>query len=172
MIFSKIQKPKRMLGLAALTLLMSSSAFAADLSMWVRESASDPGQLMVDLWNAGHEDQIELTAIPDNQLVTKLATSVRAGDAPDLVSFDLIYMPDFMRAGFLVDVTDQMSADPNYGNHVQAYKDIATYEGKTYGVGFTPDVSVLVWNKKLFRQAGLDPEKGPQSIYEIHEMAT
>ena len=73
-----------MLGLAALTLLMSSSAFAADLSMWVRESASDPGQLMVDLWNAGHEDQIELTAIPDNQLVTKLATSVRAGDAPDL----------------------------------------------------------------------------------------
>ena len=152
--------------------LTSTTALAADLSMWVRESAADPGQIMVDLWNSGHDDKIELTAIPDNQLVTKLATSVRAGDAPDLVSFDLIYMPDFMRAEFLVDVTDQMNADANYANHIDAYKDIATYEGKIYGVGFTPDVSVIVWNKELFRQAGLDPDVGPQSIYEIHEMAT
>ena len=91
--------------------LTSTTALAADLSMWVRESAADPGQIMVDLWNSGHDDKIELTAIPDNQLVTKLATSVRAGDAPDLVSFDLIYMPDFMRAEFLVDVTDQMNSD-------------------------------------------------------------
>jgi|TARA_B110000037_G_C17120586_1_gene505690 multiple sugar transport system substrate-binding protein len=152
--------------------MVSTSAVAADLSMWVRESAADPGQLMVDLWNSGHSDKIELTAIPDNQLVTKLATSIRAGDAPDLVSFDLIYMPDFMRAGFMTDVTDQMNADANYANHINAYKDIATYEDRIYGVGFTPDVSVIVWNKELFRQAGLDPEVGPKSIYEIHEMAT
>jgi multiple sugar transport system substrate-binding protein len=156
----------------ASALFMSSAAYCADLSMWVRESAADPGKLMVNLWNATHEDQIELTAIPDNQLVPKLATSIRAGDAPDLVSFDLIYMPDFMRAGFLVDVTDQMKAEPNYAMHVQAYKDIATYDDRIYGVGFTPDVSVLVWNKDLFRKAGLDPEQGPRSIYEIHEMAT
>jgi len=157
---------------ASLLAMSSTTALSAELSMWVRESASDPGQIMVDLWNASHDDKIELTAIPDNQLVTKLATSVRAGDAPDLVSFDLIYMPDFMRAEFLVDVTEQMSADANYANHVDAYKDIATYEGKIYGVGFTPDVSVIVWNKDLFRQAGLDPDVGPKSIYEIHEMAT
>ena len=158
---------------AALMLgVMGSAVSAETLSMWVRESAADPGGLMVALWNSTHEDQIELTAIPDNQLVTKLATSIRAGDAPDLISFDLIYMPDFMKAGFLADLTDQLAADPNYANHVQAYKDIATYEDRTYGVGFTPDVSILVWNKDLFRQAGLDPEVPPQSIYEIHEMAT
>lgn len=145
---------------------------AQDLSMWVRESAADAGQLMIDLWNSSHDAQIELTAIPDNQLVTKLATSVRAGEAPDMVSFDLIYMPDFMRAGLLVDLTDQLNTNPNYATHVEAYKDIATYEGRTYGVGFTPDVSILVWNKELFRQAGLDPEVPPTTIYEIHEMAT
>ena len=156
----------------ALLGVLGTGAFAQDLTMWVRESAADPGQLMVDLWNSSHEAQIELTAIPDNQLVTKLATSMRAGDAPDLISFDLIYMPDFMRAGFLTDLTDQLAADANYANHVQAYKDIATYEDRVYGVGFTPDVSILVWNKDLFRQAGLDPDVPPQTIYEIHEMAT
>ena len=162
----------RMMAAASTLAVLASAAPAEELSMWVRESAADPGQLMVDLWNSGHANKITLTAIPDNQLVTKLATSVRAGDAPDLVSFDLIYMPDFMKAGFLTDVTAQLAADPNYATHVQAYKDIATFEDKTYGVGFTPDVSVLAWNKDLFAKAGLDPEVPPTTIAEIHEMAT
>lgn len=161
----------RLLLAASLTAISVSGAWATDLTMWVRESAADPGQLMVDLWNSSHDNKIALTAIPDNQVVTKLATSVRAGDAPDLMSFDLIYMPDFMKAGFLTDVTEQMSADPNYATHIQAYKDIATYEGKVYGVGFTPDVSVLAWNKDLFAKAGLDPEKGPATVQEVVDAA-
>ena len=111
------------------------------------------------------------TAIPDNQMVTKLATSTRTGDAPDLISFDLIYMPDFMNAGFLTDVTDQLNADPHYATHVQAYKDIATYEGQIYGVGFTPDVSVLAWNKDLFKQRRARPREGAADLAEIQEMA-
>lgn len=158
---------RRMLLTASIAAFAATMADAETLTMWVRKSASDPGQLMVDLWNTTHANKIKLTAIPDNQLVTKLATSIQSGDAPDLVSFDLIYMPDFMKAGFLTDVTDQLTADPHYKTHVQAYKDIATYEGKIYGVGFTPDVSVLAWNKDLFKKAGLDPEKGPATIDEI-----
>ena len=162
---------RRMLLTASMAAFAASAVDAETLSMWVRESAADPGQLMVDLWNTTHDNKIELTAIPDSQVITKLATSVQAGNAPDLVSFDLIYMPDFMKAGFLTDVTDQLNADPHYATHVQAYKDIATYEGKTYGVGFTPDVSVLAWNKDLFKAAGLDPERGPQTIDEIVDAA-
>ena len=127
---------RRLLFTASMVAFTAGSVSAETLSMWVRESAADPGQLMVDLWNSSHDNKIELTAIPDTQVITKLATSVQAGNAPDLVSFDLIYMPDFMKAGFLTDVTDQLNADPHYATHVQAYKDIATYEGKIYGVGF------------------------------------
>ena len=161
----------RVLATASMLAFTAGMASAADLTMWVRESAADPGQLMVDLWNSGHDNKIALTAIPDNQLVTKLATSAQSGDAPDLISFDLIYMPDFMKAGLLTDVTDQLAGDPNYALHVQAYKDIATYDGKTYGVGFTPDVSVLAWNKDLYKAAGLDPEKGPTTIDEVVDHA-
>ncbi len=171
MSFSKLYAVGRIGVFALSTAIITGPAFSADLTMWVRESAADPGKLMVDLYNSKHDDQITLTAIPDNQLVTKLATSVLAGNAPDLVSFDLIYMPDFMRADLLVDLTEQLASNSNYKTHVAAYKDIATYEGKTYGVGFTPDVSVLAWNKTLFREAGLDPEKGPSTLAEIQEMA-
>jgi multiple sugar transport system substrate-binding protein len=127
---------------------------------------------MVDLWNSNHDDKIELTTIPDNQMVTKLATSVQSGDVPDLISFDLIFMPDFMKAGFLTDLTDTLGADPNQAKVAKAFQDLASYEGKLYGTGFTPDVSVLLYNKDLFAAAGLDPEKPPTTLAELQDYAT
>ena len=157
---------------ASVLIAMSLSATAAEtLTMWSRAAAAAPAQGMIDLWNATHDDKIELTVIPDDQMVTKLATGVQAGDVPDLMSFDLIYMPDFMKAGFLVDLTDQLKADPNQAKVAKAFKDLATYEGKLYGTGFLPDVSILLWNKGLFKQAGLDPDKPPTTLGEVHEYA-
>ena len=96
------------LGATALT----TSALADTMTMWVRASGANAAAHLVDLWNSTHPDKIELTTIPDNQMVTKLATGVQAGEVPDLVSFDLIYMPDFMKAGFLVDLTDRPQGRP------------------------------------------------------------
>ncbi len=152
--------------------LVPGAAFAETLSLWARSSSSTAAQHMIDLWNASHEDKIELTTIPDNQMVTKLATSVQAGDVPDLISFDLIFMPDFMRAGFLTDLTAELGADPNQAKVAQAFRDLATYDGKLYGTGFTPDVSILLYNKDLFAKAGLDPESPPRTIAQIQEYAT
>jgi multiple sugar transport system substrate-binding protein len=160
--------------LAAILFALSAfatAAFADTMTMWVRVSGTNAVAHLVDLWNATHSDKIELTTIPDNQMVTKLATGVQAGEVPDLVSFDLIYMPDFMKAGFLTDLTADLKANPNFTSVAQAYKDIATYEGKIYGTGFTPDVSILIWNKDLFKKAGLDPDKPPSTIGEIQEDA-
>jgi multiple sugar transport system substrate-binding protein len=160
----------------ALSLLASTGlatvASADTLTMWVRASGTNAASTLVNLWNSTHPDtKIELTTIPDNQMVTKLATGVQAADVPDLVSFDLIYMPDFMKAGFLTDLTADLKGNKDFAGVAKAYVDIATYEGKIYGAGFTPDVSILVWNKDLFKKAGLDPEKPPQSIGELHEDA-
>ena len=154
-------------GLAAMLIASSAfatAAFADTMTMWVRASGTNAAAHLVDLWNATHADKIELTTIPDNQMVTKLATGVQAGEVPDLVSFDLIYMPDFMKAGFLTDLTADLKANPNYASVAQAYKDIATYEGKIYGAGFTPDVSILVWNKDLFKKAG--PRSGQAAAHD------
>ena len=97
---------------AALTsvALVPGTAFAETLSLWARASSSTAAQHMIDLWNASHEDKIELTTIPDNQMVTKLATSVQSGDVPDLISFDLIFMPRTTCAGMLVSSLQRRSA--------------------------------------------------------------
>lgn len=159
---------------AALTsvALVPGTAFAETLSLWARSSSSTAAQHMIDLWNASHDDKIELTTITDNQMVTKLATSVQSGDVPDLISFDLIFMPDFMKAGFLTDLTDTLGADPNQAKVAKAFRDLATYDGRLYGTGFTPDVSILLYNKDIFVKAGLDPEKPPKTIGELQQYAT
>ena len=157
--------------LLAMTCVSMPSRAADTLSMWVRASGANAAQHLIDLWNTGHADKITLTVIPDNQVVSKLATGVGAGDVPDLISFDLIYMPDFMRAGFLTDITDSMKGDPNITRVAKAFSDLATYKGRLYGTGFTPDVSILIYNKDLFKKAGLDPNQPPKTLAQVHEYA-
>ena len=43
--------------------------------------------------------------------------------------------------------------------------------GKTWGVPFQRSTIVLYWNKQLFQEAGLDPEKGPTNWDEMVEFA-
>src|SRR6202522_4818765 len=84
--------------LAAMLVALSAFAdvaFADTMTMWVRASGVNAATHLVDLWNSTHPDKIELTTIPDNQMVTKLATGVQAGDVPHLVAFHLHYMLGF-----------------------------------------------------------------------------
>ena len=43
----------------------------------------------------------------------------------------------------------------------------STWEGKKYGLPFVMDLSVWMYNKKLFTQAGLDPNKPPTTLAEF-----
>jgi multiple sugar transport system substrate-binding protein len=144
---------------------------ATTLNMWVRSDGEELTRKIVDAWNTGHDNKVELTVIPSPQMVTKFATAAAAGDVPDILSIDLIFMPDFMKAGFMTDITDKMKDDPNIGRVSPSHIKLATYKERLYGVPGTPDVSVLLWNKDLFRKAGLDPEKGPATMQEVYEDA-
>ena len=46
-----------------------------------------------------------------------------------------------------------------------------TADGKVYSLPFSADGSVLVYNKNLFKQAGLDPEKPPTNMEEMMAMS-
>lgn len=168
MILLKTSARRAALLVASASAMTAQTAGAVDLTMWVRDSGATLTTRVVERWNEMHpQDPIELTVIPANDLLTKFATASAAGDVPDLLSLDLIFAPPLMRSGQLMDITDQMADDPNIGKAVQAHIDLATYEGRLYGVPFTPDNSVLIWNKDLFEQAGLDPEDPPSTTEEI-----
>ncbi|TIV33128.1 MAG: sugar ABC transporter substrate-binding protein, partial [Mesorhizobium sp.] len=79
----------------------------------------------------------------------------------------LIYTPSFAAAGQLEDITDWAKSLPYFSSLSPAHVKTGTYKDRIYGLPFSADASVLIWNKKLFKQAGLDPEKGPTNWAEI-----
>src|SRR3954469_5979440 len=158
------------LGLAAFALICAAApAWAADLVMWERSGGNkDMVDKLVEMWNAKFTDRhISLTYIEHSEMVAKLAQAVASGEVPDLMGMDLIYAPQFEKAGQLVDITDKIKDWPELKTASPGHMTVATYEGRLYGVPLYADVSALFYNKDLFEKAGLDPNKPPTSLDEL-----
>ena len=98
---------------------------------------------------------------------TKIGAAAAANGLPDLFSADVVFMPNWTSAGLFQDITDRINGMPGIDKVAQAGIDVGTWDGKKYGMPFIADLSVWMWNKKLFKQAGLDPEKGPTTLEEF-----
>jgi multiple sugar transport system substrate-binding protein len=126
---------------------------------------------LIEAFNASHETKIELQIVPSSEMVQKYATAAAGGSAPDFVSLDLVYAPAFAKSGVLEDLTDMAKSLPYFEHLSKAHIGTGTYDGRIYALPMSADASVLLWNKKLFKQAGLDPEKGPTNWAEIEAAA-
>jgi len=141
------------------------------MSFWTRDSNQAQVRNLVDAWNASHENQIEVTVIPGGEYMTKVGAAAAGGSAPDIIAVDLIYVPQFAAAGQLTDLTDEAKALPYFDKLSPSHVRLATYEGKIFALPFNAEGSILLWNKDLFEQAGLDPEKAPTTWAEIADAA-
>jgi multiple sugar transport system substrate-binding protein len=163
-----MKKLTSLLAATATLLSMTALASAAETAnIWVRSDGSNFMPQIVEAFNKSHENQIKLDIIPNNELVQKYATSAAGGSAPDGLSLDLIYTPAFAAAGQLEDITDWAKSLPYFKELSPAHVKTGTYQDKIYGLPFSADSSVLIWNKDLFKKAGLDPEQGPTNFADI-----
>jgi len=163
-------------GLAALGGLAPARAMAAvppaqgaKITFWSRDSGQVLVEPLVAAWNESHDNQIEATFIPGDQFIQKFAAAVAGGDPPDLVAVDLIYMPAFSAAGQMTDITERAQALPFYEQLSPPHMRLGTYKDKLYSLPFNADGSCLLYNKNLFRDAGLDPETPPTTWAQIVE---
>jgi len=143
------------------------------LQMWERTGGNKQKvDQLVCAWNQAQPNRpINLTYITHVEMVPKIAQAIASGDVPDLMGMDLIYAPQFASAGQLEDITDLIGADSGTATASPGHIAVATWNERLHGVPLYADVSVLFWNKGLFRQAGLDPERPPTNLAEIREMS-
>ncbi|GIE97612.1 ABC transporter substrate-binding protein [Paractinoplanes rishiriensis] len=151
----------------------TSCASSGELTMWERSGGNkDMVDMLVAAWNTKNPDcQIKLTYIPHTEMVGKIAQGIASGQVPDLLGMDLIYAPQFEKAGQLVDLTERLNGWPELATASKGHMTVATYEKKLYGVPLYADVSALFYNKDLFTRAGLDPDKPPTSLTELRSYA-
>lgn len=146
-------------------------AKAEEINLWARTSTASFIQPLVKAFNDTHDDKVKVTLITAEQMVPKLGAAIAGGAAPEAAALDLIYMPAFAAADQLQDMTDFVKGLP-YGQSLSpSHVRLATYKDKIYGVPLAPDASMFAWNKSLFREAGLDPDKAPTSLEEMADDA-
>ncbi|WP_084104759.1 sugar ABC transporter substrate-binding protein [Demequina sp. NBRC 110056] len=141
------------------------------VTLWARDSQSDFMQELADGFNASHETQVEVTIVTSAEYVQKFGTAAAGGDAPDLASIDLVYVPYFASVGALTDISEQVAGLDWADDMSPAHTSQGEYEGGVYSMPFTADVSVLFYNKDLMAEAGLDPEDPPSSMAELQAAA-
>ena len=116
---------------------------------------------------------LEVTTIPSVDLQAKLLTAVVAGTPPAVVDLPPGWTKQLQAAGLLAGVEDLFKRDKlSKDDFARGLWEQMSFLGKVW---FMPGQQtnadfVLFWNKAHFREAGLDPEKGPATIAELDAM--
>ena len=134
------------------------------ITLWSRAATQARADALVQAYNATHKNQIDATYVPTDDYQTKVGAAAAAGGLPDLFSADVVFMPNWTSAGLFQDITDRIATLPFAANIAQGAIDVSTWDGKKYGLPFVVDLSVWMYNKKLFkRRASIPRSRRPRS---------
>ena len=135
---------------------------------WARQATDGPAKALVAGFNATHKNlKVVLHLTPPNDDTSQLATAIRAGSVPDVVGLNDIDVPEFSHQNALMNLTKYINALPYKSSLSPGHLKLATYNGQDYGLPYLADLSVLWYNKKLFKEAGLNPNDPPASYAQI-----
>jgi multiple sugar transport system substrate-binding protein len=135
---------------------------------WARQATDGPAKALVAGFNATHKNlKVVLHLTPPNDDTSQLATAIRAGSVPDVVGLNDIDVPEFSHQNALMNLTKYINALPYKSSLSPGHLKLATYNGQDYGLPYLADLSVLWYNKKLFKEAGLNPNDPPTSYAQI-----
>ncbi len=129
---------------------------------------------IVDRFNAtvgaAHNIWVDYNAISNVDQRMLIATA--GGDPPDVAGLYDHVVPQFADQGALMPLDGLVE---EFGIDLGAFKpiwlEICRYDDRLYALPSTPYTIALYYNRRLFRAAGLDPDRPPQTIAELDDCA-
>ncbi|MEU0332806.1 extracellular solute-binding protein [Streptomyces sp. NPDC006193] len=128
------------------------------LTWWDTSNATNEApayKALVQRFEAAHKDiKVKYVNVPFDQAQNKFDTAAGAKGAPDVLRSEVGWTPAFAKKGYFLPLdgtealAEQDAFEPNLIEQ-------ARYEGKTYGVPLVTDTLALVYNKALFKKAGI-----------------
>lgn len=142
-----------------------------EITLWTRSPLERQAKNVVEAYNKSHKNQVKLEIIPNDDMEGKVGGASQTDSLPDILAGDVVRIPYWASEGIFTDITKQIDGLDNKADLQQGHIEAGTVDGAEYTLPFITDVSVMVWNKTLYKEAGLDPEQGPKSIAEFTEQA-
>jgi multiple sugar transport system substrate-binding protein len=124
------------------------------------------------------QDQYEVIALsvpPGPDADSKFLLAVIGGDPPDVMAQWKPIIPSWAQAGMLKPLDLLMSGDDKARFFADAYpiaKKIGMYKDRLYGMPVGINVWALYYRPDHFRQAGLDPDRFPDSLETLIALST
>lgn len=142
-----------------------------EITLWTRSPLERQAKNVVEAYNKSHKNQVKLEIIPNDDMEGKVGGASQTDSLPDILAGDVVRIPYWASEGIFTDITKQIDGLDNKADLQQGHIEAGTVDGAEYTLPFITDVSVMVWNKNLYKEAGLDPEQGPKSIDQFVEQA-
>ena len=142
-----------------------------EITLWTRSPLERQAKNVVEAYNKRHKNQVKLEIIPNDDMEGKVGGASQTDSLPDILAGDVVRIPYWASEGIFTDITKQIDGLDNKADLQQGHIEAGTVDGAEYTLPFITDVSVMVWNKNLYKEAGLDPEQGPKSIDQFVEQA-
>jgi multiple sugar transport system substrate-binding protein len=132
-------------------------------------------QAMIDEFNETHPDvkvSKDSGGVNSDRMLQKVTAGLQAGNYPDIAYIYGSDLANLARGTQLVDLTEAVeNGEVEWENYVPAAQEAATVEGKPRAVPSFVDNLAVVYNKKIFDEAGVPYPTGEWSWEEFLETA-
>lgn len=111
--------------------------------------------------------EVEWVDLPSKEIEQKTLTSIAGGNSPDIVNLNPGFTAKLAEEGALADLEPlvQLEVKNTYLPNIWSS---STFSNKTYGFPWYLSTAITIYNKDLFKKAGI--EKAPQSFDELESM--
>lgn len=100
---------------------------------------------------------------------TKLNTGFASGTAPDVINFTMASMGTRVPLGQYACLDEYVNNWEGKDDFMKNALNLGSVNGSVYGLAVFPDPRILIYNKELFEEAGLDPNSPPTNWEELME---
>ncbi len=160
--------------LPLLALLAVSGAAAQELEMWtlaLSPTFDDYINGVVAEFEAAHPGvTVNWVDLPDGGFPDKFFASIAAGQAPDVVNLNTSRMRLAVKEDALVNLSENATPE-QLSIYFPSLLESSSVGGSVYAFPWYQAPTVLMYNKSIFEQAGLDPESAPGTYEEAIDMA-
>jgi multiple sugar transport system substrate-binding protein len=141
------------------------------LTMWTRAATATVTQAYADAYETATGITVEVTDFPNEEYPARLASAAGSQDLPDIFATDVVFSAQFAAEGLYIDITDRLAGFEFADQMAPAHVAAGTLEGRNYVVPHAIDMSIMLYNRELYEQAGLDPDQPPTSLTEFADHA-
>mgnify|MGYP000975504763 FL=1 len=152
-------------------LLFSSFMFSKSLTIWIGGQVAELDETwdeIISKFEANTGVKVEVQLFGFDTYYDHLVTALQGGIGPDLAFADLGgWVPTFAAHGWIEQLDDKLTSWEGTNQIWENLWPTVTYQGKRYGLPWYTDDRLLMYNKQMFKDAGLDPENPPKTWEEF-----